>query len=398
MTPKLTAAGKDLLRRALTGETINFTKMQLGNGTNQDPESATALVNPFLTVEFSECTVGDVFVTLKTSFTNSNVSTGFRVTELGYFATDPDDSEAEILYAIGYEDPSTADYIPDNTDRILEMKLDNMVYIGDAENVTAAISGSLVYATKEEFDEHTGDTTNPHQVTAAQVGLGNVPNVSTNNQTPTFTEASVLNNISSGERLSVIFGKIKYAITNFINHLANRSNPHQVTAAQAGAAALQHTHSTDDLNRGILSPERGGTGYDSLNDLFTSRSSVVVSLPKSSSASFGVHDLVGINPAGKAGLFTPGSRYFVGFSASAAFSGEATVPVIISGVVERHVRVKVDDVAVPAGTRLYPGAASANNQYLTTTEDDCSTHAIFLMETIPAESGTYVENASVIII
>lgn len=32
------------------------------------------------------------------------------------------------------------------------------------------------YATKEEFSSHTGNTSNPHGVTKAQVGLGNVDN------------------------------------------------------------------------------------------------------------------------------------------------------------------------------------------------------------------------------
>lgn len=42
----------------------------------------------------------------------------------------------------------------------------------------------------------------------SEVGLGNVPNVATNDQTPTFTEASERANIVSGEKLSVIFGKV----------------------------------------------------------------------------------------------------------------------------------------------------------------------------------------------
>ena len=46
-------------------------------------------------------------------------------------------------------------------------------------------------------------------LSASDVGLGNVPNVSTNNQTPTFTEASARANITSGESLSTLFGKIK---------------------------------------------------------------------------------------------------------------------------------------------------------------------------------------------
>jgi hypothetical protein len=57
--------------------------------------------------------------------------------------------------------------------------------------------------------DHSQTTGNPHGTTASDVGLGNVPNVSTNDQTPTFTEASTRNNIASGEKLSVIFGKIQ---------------------------------------------------------------------------------------------------------------------------------------------------------------------------------------------
>lgn len=57
--------------------------------------------------------------------------------------------------------------------------------------------------------DHSQTTGNPHGTTASDVGLGNVPNVSTNDQEPTFTEASTRNNIASGEKLSVIFGKIQ---------------------------------------------------------------------------------------------------------------------------------------------------------------------------------------------
>lgn len=260
MTPKLTAAGRNLLLRALAGETINFTKVQLGNGPAQTLSEATALINPILTVEFTDIDVGDSYVTLTAVFTNGSVTSGFHITEAGYFATDPDDESQEILYALGNEDESTADYIPDNTNRILEMQFDSLIFVGDAENVTAAISSSLVYASKEEFDAHTADHTNPHAVTKAQVGLGNVPNVATNDQTPTFTEATTLANITSGETLRTIFGKIKFAITNLINHINNRNNPHGCTASQVGAAAITHTHNATDINAGTLSAARGGTG------------------------------------------------------------------------------------------------------------------------------------------
>lgn len=56
---------------------------------------------------------------------------------------------------------------------------------------------------------HIANGGNPHNVTAEQVGLGSVPNVTTNNQKPTFTEATNRSNIVSGETISVLFGKIK---------------------------------------------------------------------------------------------------------------------------------------------------------------------------------------------
>ena len=185
------------------------------------------------------------------------------ITEAGFFAKDPDDSTKEILYALGNEDESSADYVPDKGNRILEMQFDALIFIGDAENVSAAISSSLVYASKEDFDKHTADKNNPHSVTKQQVGLGNVPNLAPSDQVPTFTEATTLANIVSGEKASTLFGKIKLAISKLIDHLNNRSNPHNTTAAQVGAAAKSHTHNAQDINAGTLSVLRGGTGLSS---------------------------------------------------------------------------------------------------------------------------------------
>ena len=263
MIPKLTASGKNLLLRALAGETITFTKIQLGNGPMQDPIAASALVNPILTVELSKIEIGQEYVTLTASFTNGSIKSGFHITEAGFYAEDPDNNAKEILYAIGNEDESTADYVPDSGNRILEMQFDALIFIGDAENVSAAISSSLVYASKDEFDGHTTNKVNPHAVTKSQVGLGNVPNVSTNDQTPTFTTATTLATINSGEKVSTIFGKVKLAITRLIDHLNSRSNPHGCTASQVGAAAKSHTHNAQDINAGVLSVNRGGTGLSS---------------------------------------------------------------------------------------------------------------------------------------
>lgn len=263
MTPNLTDAGKNLLLRALTGETITFTKIQLGNGPAQDARTATGLVNPLLTVELSKIEVGEEYVTLTAAFTNGTVVSGFHITEAGFYAKDPDDETKELLYALGNEDESTADYVPNNANRILEMEFNALLFIGDAENVAAAINSSLVYASAADLEAHTGNVENPHNVTKEQVGLGNVPNKSTNDQTPTYETATTFATLTSGEKLSTAFGKIKLAITNLINHIANRSNPHGVTAAQVNAAAKSHTHNASDINAGTVPVARGGTGTTS---------------------------------------------------------------------------------------------------------------------------------------
>lgn len=58
---------------------------------------------------------------------------------------------------------------------------------------------------------------------------GNASNV-----TNTFTQNSTLANLTTGEKLSVSLGKVMKAITDLISHISNKSNPHAVTKAQVG--------------------------------------------------------------------------------------------------------------------------------------------------------------------
>lgn len=263
MELKLTPAGQELLQLALIGEaTINFIAIQLGNGADGGKD-ATVMSNPLLTVELSDINKEGVFVTLKAAFSNSEVTAGFRCTEIGVLVKDPDNDDGTLLYAYGYTKETAADYIPAGSDRVLETQMDVLVYIGNAENVTAAISESLVYASQEAFEAHVKDQSNPHHVTAEQVGLGNVPNVSTDNQTPIYTVASSLTALTSGEKLSVAFGKLAKAVASLISHLTDTANPHKMTAKQIGAAMESHQHSTSDITSGTLGVARGGTGKGS---------------------------------------------------------------------------------------------------------------------------------------
>ena len=100
---------------------------------------------------------------------------------------------------------------------------------------------------------HPGSGTNPHGTTKSDVGLGNVPNVATNDQTPTYTEATTLAKLTSGEKLSVALGKISKAVTDLIAHIANKSNPHGVTKAQVG---LGNVDNTSDANKPVSTAQQ----------------------------------------------------------------------------------------------------------------------------------------------
>ena len=73
-----------------------------------------------------------------------------------------------------------------------------LVDIRDSRTLVTGVKGN------NESAYRTGNV----NITKANIGLSDVPNVTTNNQTPTFTQASTRANIASGETLTVIFSKI----------------------------------------------------------------------------------------------------------------------------------------------------------------------------------------------
>ena len=260
MNMQLTNAGINALLRALSGANIVFTNLKIGNGAAQSAATATDLSNPLKTLAITAVAVANQKASLSVTLSNAGVEEGFRLTEIGIFVQDQDDEDEEILYAYGTEPEATADYVAATGDSVLEEQITIDAFVSNAENVSALINESTVYATKANFDAHVADTSNPHRVTKAQVGLGDVPNVATNDQTPTFSVPASNAQLISGERFSILLGKIARAVASLISHLANKNNPHDVTAAQVGAAISGHKHSAADVTSGTLGVARGGTG------------------------------------------------------------------------------------------------------------------------------------------
>lgn len=97
------------------------------------------------------------------------------------------------------------------TDTNLQYRWTGTQYIEISSSIALGETSSTAYRGdrgKIAYDHSQKTSGNPHKVTKSDVGLSNVPNVTTNNQAPTFTKASTRANIASGEKLSVLFGKI----------------------------------------------------------------------------------------------------------------------------------------------------------------------------------------------
>jgi hypothetical protein len=132
--------------------------------------------------------------------------------------------------------------LPDKTDFYNVADQNANMEVVDAQmkaNQTAAANVTANY------NAHAANKSNPHGVTKGQVGLGNVPNVATNDQTPTYTVPSALSALVSGEKISIALGKLAKSVSSIISHLADKSNPHGVTKAQIGLGSVTNTADAD---------------------------------------------------------------------------------------------------------------------------------------------------------
>ena len=90
---------------------------------------------------------------------------------------------------------------------------DNVCWNGTSWDVLAGVTDLSIY------DAHIANTSNPHNVTKAQVGLGNVDNTSDLNKPISTATQTALDEIS---------GDISDVDTKVDNHIADKSNPHLI--------------------------------------------------------------------------------------------------------------------------------------------------------------------------
>ena len=260
----ITNAGIELLKNALSGGTITVTAIKSGAGkvdvSALKSQTAVSSIKQSGTVQ--GVTKTNETIKIGVLFSNAGLSAGYSMTQLGIYAKGSTGSE--VLFAIsqsttGKEVPAESAMPSWSLVHNFYIKLNNDVKM----TATVDPEGYVTFETMQAaLNTHTGNKSNPHSVTKSQVGLGNVPNVATNDQTPTYSDTTTLVTLSSGEKISIAFAKIKLAITTLINHLANKSNPHGVTKSQVGLGNVENKSSATirgELTKGNVTTALGYT-------------------------------------------------------------------------------------------------------------------------------------------
>lgn len=260
----ITNAGIELLKNALSGGTITVTAIKSGAGkvdvSALKSQTAVSSIKQSGTVQ--GVTKTNETIKIGVLFSNAGLSAGYSMTQLGIYAKGSTGSE--VLFAIsqsttGKEVPAESAMPSWSLVHNFYIKLNNDVKM----TATVDPEGYVTFETMQTaLNTHTGNKSNPHSVTKSQVGLGNVPNVETNDQTPTYSDTTTLVTLSSGEKISIAFAKIKLAITTLINHLANKSNPHGVTKSQVGLGNVENKSSATirgELTKGNVTTALGYT-------------------------------------------------------------------------------------------------------------------------------------------
>ncbi|MFC2736458.1 MAG: phage tail protein [Leptotrichia wadei] len=173
----LTEKGRELLAKGLSGETITFTKMAIGDGISLTSErERTALVNQITTLPILNINAkGNGTCEISALLTNKSVTTGFYIKELGIFAHGNDN--VEILYA--YNISTNPDFVPPfSANNVVEIEYVDTIIVDQVANITAVIDPSITYITKKYADENYLVTARLAEIIGLEFG-GNIQDTGT---------------------------------------------------------------------------------------------------------------------------------------------------------------------------------------------------------------------------
>ena len=244
--PKFTNAGRQLQTRVIAGDTLTFTAIKLGDGTmTTEPIAAlTDLIHGIITLPVHEVRRNADYADVTGVFQNAGLSSGFYWREIGIFAADPDypnDRSHDILYC--YQNAAElAEYIPSASSAVIEKIIRVACVVGDAENVTVGLA-SQAYAKAEDLqaleEQHSKDV---ERINNALDAVD--PTKITTKVEPADGDGVMIADSADGGKakrllwssvktaLEQVFGDVRTAVSR---HIADKSNPHGVTAEQVNA-------------------------------------------------------------------------------------------------------------------------------------------------------------------
>lgn len=195
---QLTNQGSNILTALLSGHTIKFTKIKMGDGNAPtNIKTLTDLVSTKQTLNIARSSkIDSETILIGANLMGNSITEAFFWKEIGVFAQDITLGTAEVLFS--YSTSSTATYIPVGG-TVAEMLIDLNMKVGNATNVDIRIDSSLIFPTQQDvtnlintsrteidsnindikaaINDHKNNKNNPHSVTKSQIGLENVENL-----------------------------------------------------------------------------------------------------------------------------------------------------------------------------------------------------------------------------
>ena len=131
--------------------TLKFTRVAIGSGNRTgDLGSATELIKEELTLGINKITQNGNTVTIELTISNTGVKTGFKITEMGLFATDPD--AGEVMYVALVDD--NPDYMPaEGSSTVVQQEFQLQFTMSNTGNVSATINTNGFLTVAHNTDE-----------------------------------------------------------------------------------------------------------------------------------------------------------------------------------------------------------------------------------------------------
>lgn len=198
--------GLSLEAKMKAGKKVPVSRVALGDGSigTSSTFDVIKLKSERFSLPVSSVTYNSNEAIVTALLTNEMLEEGFNLREMGLMAIDPDtNTEGVYLYN---RDSGEGEYLPDKySSQLLKEYLRIRCKSENAANITFEFNGYPIDVTKEDLEaievnlaesvleintqlsnkaniteltDHTGNTSNPHGVTKAQVGLENVDNTS----------------------------------------------------------------------------------------------------------------------------------------------------------------------------------------------------------------------------